>query len=83
MSTEPLRIGLNASALLFPLTGIGQYTKNLAEALVASGEVELHLFYVAAWSREIRTEPLKTLTKLKSAKCKMQSAKRKMIGRSP
>ena len=65
MNTEPLRIGLNASALLFPLTGIGQYTKNLAEALIASGEVELHLFYVAAWSREIRTKPLKTLTKLK------------------
>jgi glycosyltransferase involved in cell wall biosynthesis len=65
VSNEPLRIGLNASALLFPLTGIGQYTKNLAEALIASGDVELHLFYVAAWSREIRTEPLKTLTKLK------------------
>ncbi|MGH6611607.1 MAG: glycosyltransferase family 4 protein, partial [Burkholderiaceae bacterium] len=65
MSDPPLRIGLNASALLFPLTGIGQYTKNLAEALVASGEIELHLFYVAAWSREIRTEPLKRLTKLK------------------
>jgi glycosyltransferase involved in cell wall biosynthesis len=65
VSDEPLRIGLNASALLFPLTGIGQYTKNLAEALVASDEVELHLFYVAAWSREIRTKPLKNLTKLK------------------
>lgn len=65
MSDQPLRIGLNASALLFPLTGIGQYTKNLAEALVALDEVELHLFYVAAWSREIRTKPLKKLTQLK------------------
>ena len=60
-----LRIGLNASALLFPLTGIGQYTKNLAEALVASGEVDLHLFYMSAWSNEIRTKPLRHITKLK------------------
>ncbi|MEP6607103.1 MAG: glycosyltransferase family 1 protein [Burkholderiaceae bacterium] len=60
-----LRIGLNASALLFPLTGIGQYTKNLAEALVATGEVDLHLFYMTAWSSEIRTKPLRRITKLK------------------
>lgn len=66
MSAEPLlRIGLNGSALLSPLTGIGQYTMNLAEALVASGEVELHLFYLTAWSREIRTEPLRNITKIK------------------
>ncbi|MEO8186916.1 MAG: glycosyltransferase family 1 protein, partial [Burkholderiaceae bacterium] len=65
MSDEPLRIGLNASALLSPLTGIGQYTMNLAEALVASGEVDLHLFYLTAWSREIRAKPLKHITRIK------------------
>lgn len=65
MSDEPLRIGINGSALLSPLTGIGQYTKNLAEALVASGEVDLYLFYLSAWSREIRTEPLKRISKVK------------------
>jgi alpha-1,3-rhamnosyl/mannosyltransferase len=63
--SEPLRIGINGSALLSPLTGIGQYTKNLAEALVASGEVDLWLFYLIAWSKEIRTEPLRNITKLK------------------
>lgn len=65
MSEEPLRIGINGSALLSPLTGIGQYTKNLAEALLASGEVDLWLFYLFAWSREVRTEPIRNITKLK------------------
>ena len=61
----PLRIGINGSALLSPLTGIGQYTKNLAEALIASGEVDLSVFYLFTWSREIRTEPIRNITKLK------------------
>lgn len=65
MSDEPLRIGINGSALLSPLTGIGQYTKNLAEALLASGEIDLWLFYLFAWSKEIRTEPIRNITKLK------------------
>lgn len=65
MSDEALRVGINGSALLSPLTGIGQYTKNLAEALVASGQVDLWLFYLFTWSREIRTEPIRNITKLK------------------
>jgi alpha-1,3-rhamnosyl/mannosyltransferase len=60
-----LRIGINGSALLSPLTGIGQYTKNLAEALIASGEVDLSIFYLFTWSREIRTEPIRNITKFK------------------
>ncbi len=52
-----LVVGLNGSALLSPLTGIGQYTKNLAEHLITSGEVDLNIFYLARWSKEIRTEP--------------------------
>jgi alpha-1,3-rhamnosyl/mannosyltransferase len=65
VSDERLRIGINGSALLSPLTGIGQYTKNLAEALLASGEVDLSLFYLLVWSKEIRTEPIRNITKLK------------------
>lgn len=60
-----MRIGINGSALLSPLTGIGQYTKNLAEALVASGETELWLFYLFTWSQEIRTDPIRNITKFK------------------
>ena len=63
--TDPLRVGINGSALLSPLTGIGQYTKSLAEALLASGDVDLSIFYLIAWSREIRTEPIRNITKLK------------------
>lgn len=65
MTYEPLRIGINGSALLSPLTGIGQYTKNLAEALVSSGEVDLWLFYLFTWSQEIRTDPIRNITRFK------------------
>jgi len=65
VSEPPLLVGINGSALLSPLTGIGQYTKNLAEALIESGEVDLSIFYLLAWSREIRTEPIRNITKLK------------------
>lgn len=57
MSATP-RIGLNATTLLSPLTGIGQYTSCLASALSALNEIDLHLFYATAWSREIRTHPV-------------------------
>jgi len=66
VSGQPLRIGINGSALLSPLTGIGQYTKNLAEALVASSEVDLSLFYLYGWSQGLRTEPIENITKLKA-----------------
>lgn len=65
MSDQQISIGINGSALLSPLTGIGQYTKNLAEALLASGEVDLWLFYLFVWKREIRTQPVRNITRLK------------------
>ncbi|HKO68169.1 MAG TPA: glycosyltransferase family 1 protein [Burkholderiaceae bacterium] len=61
-----LVVGLNGAALLSPLTGIGQYTKNLAEQLIASDEIDLHIFYLAAWSKEIRTQPLRSLGPIKA-----------------
>jgi len=66
VSKEQIRVGLNSTALLSPLTGIGQYTKSLAEALVASGEVDLWLFYSLAWSREVRTQPVPNIAKVKT-----------------
>jgi glycosyltransferase involved in cell wall biosynthesis len=66
MDAPRLRIGINGTALLSPLTGIGQYTKNLAEALLATGEVDLWLFYLVAWSQDIRTAPLPSITRFKS-----------------
>jgi len=64
--TDRLVVGLNGAALLSPLTGIGQYTKSLAEHLIASGEIDLNIFYLAAWSKEIRTQPLRSLGPIKA-----------------
>jgi alpha-1,3-rhamnosyl/mannosyltransferase len=63
---DRLVVGLNGAALLSPLTGIGQYTKSLAENLIASGEIDLNIFYLARWSKEIRTEPFPSLGPIKS-----------------
>jgi len=44
-----LRVGINATPLLSPLTGIGNYIAHLAAALDESGEVDLYSFYGRAW----------------------------------
>jgi alpha-1,3-rhamnosyl/mannosyltransferase len=61
----PLRIAFNGSALLSPLTGVGQYAKSLAEQLVADPQLEINFFYAAAWSREIRTKPMRQIGTIK------------------
>ena len=52
-----MRIAFNATALLSPLTGIGQYSRQLADGLVSRGDIEAGFFYGAAWSDRVRTEP--------------------------
>lgn len=64
--TTPIRLALNGSALLSPLTGVGQYAKNLAEQLVASPDLDLHLFYAAIWSSDIRTGPIREIGAIKN-----------------
>lgn len=63
--TERLRIALNGSALLSPLTGVGQYAKSLAEGLTTTGDLDIAYFYAATWSNEIRTEPIKSIGAVK------------------
>ncbi len=63
--TEPIRLAFNGSALLSPLTGVGQYANSLARSLVATGELDMEFFYAAIWSREIRTKPVKEIGALK------------------
>jgi alpha-1,3-rhamnosyl/mannosyltransferase len=63
--TERLRIAFNGTALLSPLTGVGQYSKSLAEGLTATGELDIEYFYAAVWSNEIRTEPIKHIGAVK------------------
>jgi glycosyltransferase involved in cell wall biosynthesis len=62
---EPIRLAFNGSALLSPLTGVGQYSNSLARCLLASGELEMEFFYAAIWSREVRTKPVKEIGALK------------------
>lgn len=63
---NPIRLALNGSALLSPLTGVGQYAKNLAEHLVAGQHVDLHLFYAAIWSSDVRTGPIREIGAIKN-----------------
>jgi len=52
-----LRVGINATPLLSPLTGIGNYITHLAAALDAGGEVDLYAFYGRTWKHS-RPAPL-------------------------
>jgi alpha-1,3-rhamnosyl/mannosyltransferase len=65
VKTGSLRIAFNGSALLSPLTGVGQYAKSLAEQLVRDEDLDVYFFYAATWSREIRSGPIKEIGALK------------------
>ncbi len=53
-----MRIAFNATALLSPLTGIGQYAFELAQRLRADASLAPYFFYANGWSREVRSAPL-------------------------
>lgn len=57
-SLPPLRVAANAVPLLSPLTGIGQYVRELMTALEASRQVSAQYFYGGGWSANLRSEPL-------------------------
>ena len=48
-----LPIGINAISLLTPLTGIGQYTRNLALELRKDPTLSLSYFYGPFWSERL------------------------------
>jgi len=48
-----LRVGINAISLASPVTGIGQYTRNLLEHLGVDGEVETRCFTGLRWQEEV------------------------------
>ena len=52
-----LRVAVNATPLLSPLTGIGNYIAELGRALAATGEVDLHSFYGFRWRHETPQPP--------------------------
>jgi alpha-1,3-rhamnosyl/mannosyltransferase len=61
-----MRVALNATALLSPLTGIGQYTHQLAKGLLNTPGLDLDLFYAAHWAKEIRDKPALGIGAVKS-----------------
>lgn len=61
-----MRIALNATALLSPLTGIGQYSYHLSKGLQARPGLELDLFYGSGWSKDLRDKPAFNIGAIKS-----------------
>lgn len=48
-----MNIGLNASALAAPLTGVGQYVHHLAQGLLSEPSLALHLFNGRTWTQTL------------------------------
>lgn len=66
MKDELMQVAFNATALLSPLTGIGQYAHHLALGLQQPGEVSANFFYGSGWSADVRTKPLPSVTTIKT-----------------
>jgi alpha-1,3-rhamnosyl/mannosyltransferase len=52
-----MRLAFNTTALLSPLTGIGQYTFHLAQSLLAQQCLDIEFFYGAFWDKQLRASP--------------------------
>lgn len=53
-----MRLAFNATSLLSPLTGIGQYSRQLALGLKGRSDIDTSFFYGAAWTKEVRNEAM-------------------------
>lgn len=53
-----MRLAFNATSLLSPLTGIGQYSRQLALGLKQRSDIHASFFYGAAWQEEVRNEAI-------------------------
>lgn len=53
-----IRVAFNATSLLSPLTGIGQYSRQLALGLASHANIDADFFYGAMWSKHVRGAPL-------------------------
>jgi len=52
-----LRVGFNATPLLSPLTGIGNYIAHLGAALAKTGAVDAYSFYGGRWQHQTPSAP--------------------------
>jgi len=62
-----MQIALNATSLLSPLTGIGQYTYQLAKGLQTISNLNINFFYATSWSNTLREAPITNIVRYKSA----------------
>jgi glycosyltransferase involved in cell wall biosynthesis len=61
-----MKVAFNATALLSPLTGIGQYAYHLAQGLKHIDDIDPDFFYGSGWGSDVRTKPLPRVTTIKS-----------------
>lgn len=66
MSNMPLKVGINATALLSPRTGIGQYIYHLGLEFLECGEIDPYFFYAEHWGTELRSGPLANISEIKA-----------------
>jgi len=52
----PIRVAYNTTSLLSPLTGVGQYTRNLFQELKLSNDVSMLNFYGLSWTQKDLTD---------------------------
>ncbi len=62
---EPLSIALGTSSLIRPLTGIGQYTLHVAQALAAETDLDMHYFFGYEWADEALPREIPNLAFIK------------------
>lgn len=62
-----MRIAFNATCLLSPLTGIGQYALHLSKGLQAREDIELKMFYGVGWRKKFRPSPSHSMRRLRKS----------------
>lgn len=65
MRDTPLRIGINATALLSPRTGIGQYVYHLGRECLEAEDISPSFFY-GTWKTQLRAQPLPNIDTIKT-----------------
>jgi len=54
----PIKLAINTTSLLSPLTGIGQYTYYLCKQFLDDPDIDPSFFYGTRWNNEVREAPV-------------------------
>ena len=66
IENKKIKLAIGATSLVNPLTGIGQYTLNLAKQLSTDNKFDLDYFYGFYWSKTLKIEDTIATSALKS-----------------